>query len=167
MIGLKIDGRSIQQIGRLVNKLRRFHDEMEHRKPAHRRIRDRIASRWAMNFDSQGSLYGGWEPTHQATIDHHGAPVKTLLRTGTLRSGFIAQAKAGQVTDNATVWNFGRNPVYIFTQHFGDPNNTAYARAFRFGPIPSRPLWGINAEDEQIAQDEMEQYIDRVIARYF
>jgi hypothetical protein len=142
--------------------MRDLHDR---RKP-HVTARDYMKRRWAVNFDSQGSIYGKWRPMAAFTIMWHG-PGTLLNRTGKLRSGFMAQAASPtQLTNDATVWEFVKNPHYLFAQHFGNANRSAFAREHGLGPVPARRIWGINGEDEDHLRQVFDDYCRFVIQKY-
>jgi phage gpG-like protein len=169
MIELRIDASTTRQLRSLLTKLRKADEALKHRKPVHQRIKQLMTRRWTVNFNSQGGMYGDWAPLRPMTMrirqeEGYGGTGPKLLRTGTLRGGFISQAKGGKVTDNATEWNFQRNPIYLYIHHFGGANR---GLGGRFGPIPSRPIWGLNETDERMSHDEMEKYVDKIIAKHF
>lgn len=165
MLRVWLDGsRGLEQTAR---KLQRVQQELQDRSKPHKDIRTRMVWRWSVNFDSEGGMYGDWPPLSYWTErdrERHGYPPKgpKLKRTGALRSGFIRQAKDGVVTRDATRWNFQRQPIYLYIQHFGGLTRGRYKAR-----IPSRPIWGLNETDERMARDLMEEYVDSVIAKHF
>lgn len=169
MLRIRIAPKTFADIRKYLTKLRLMDKDLQNRTRPHRQFRESMVKRWAVNFDTQGGEYDAWEPTHQATIDIHGAPKQTLSRSGALRAGFITAARGGQVKQNVTLWNFGNaNPIYIRKMHFGDPvNDTAFARARHLGPIPSRKLWGLDAKDGDTAEKIFDEYVTSVINKHF
>ena len=104
-------------VDNLERKMQLAMRDLHNRIKPHTTARDYMKRRWAVNFDSQGSIYGKWRPMAAFTIMYHG-PGTLLNRTGTLRSGFLSQAGSPtELSNDATVWQFVKNPYYLFRKH--------------------------------------------------
>jgi phage gpG-like protein len=168
MLKMIISPATYEKLKTLARDLNRVQSALARRQSPHRKIRDRMVERWAINFDSEGGQYSALWPEHKdSTIDLWGPPNKMLNRTGALRAGFIAQAKTPTIAPDATRWNFQAKPAYLFAQHFGRPDNKLFNPNGANAPIPARPIWGIDNEDAEMAKEELEKYVDEVIAKHF
>ncbi len=150
----------------LAKKLQLANTALHNRKKPHQKARDYMSKRWRMNFNSEGAIYGAWQPLAPWTLWYHG-PHKPLKVSGTLQSGFFAQAGAPTtLSASQTIWVFQRNPIYLFAQAFGNKNTSSFAKFWGLGPVPARKLWGINGEDEEQLRVIFDHYCQEVIARY-
>lgn len=168
MLKIEIGPTTKRDIEKLKKALQTLYDRLLNRSEPLRKIKRRQISRWARNFDSQGRIYGQWpalSPTW--TIPERGrlgfGPGPILVREGKLRSHFVRSNEDGEVTNQAIQWNFRNKPdAYIVTHHLGMPNPIPGRRR-----IPPRPLWDLDPEDEDAAQKIMDEWVDRIIKRYF
>ena len=126
-----------------------------------------------MNFTTQGSIYGQWEPLRESTIARRipGSGVTPLVETGGLIAHFTNMNEQGQVTNEAVTWNFQNRggfsggAQHIMEQHFGiNPNK---GLGGKLGPVPARVLWDLNDDDREAAEDIMFDWVNRVVDRYF
>ena len=161
-------GKTLQTIENLRRSAQAFLHAMQDRREVLEKIKRRQISRWARNFDTQGSIYGPWPALSPSwTIperrsEGYGAGPK-LIRDGYLRAHFVRSNNEGQVTNQAVQWNFqNKYDAWIVTHHEGMPNPLPNRK-----PIPARPLWDLDPEDEDAMVKIMDDWVDDIVKRYF
>jgi hypothetical protein len=141
--------------------------DLQNRQQPLEQIKRIQVARWAVNFNSQGSLYGGWEALAEWTIQDRASkgfgagPI--LLREGQTRAHFVQVNEQGIVDNQAITWNIGNGPPgWLLTHHFGMDNPWPNA-----APIPARKLWDLDPTDTENAHRILDIYAWEVIRRYW
>jgi hypothetical protein len=134
-----------------------------------RRIKEYMVGEWQTNFDNQGGMYGAWDALEEdwTVIDRitggYGGDSPILEREGTLRGHFLGQADAGDVGTQALQWNFfSADGAWLMTHQFGMPNPLPDR-----DPIPPRPMFGINPNQEEHMVDITEEWVSQIVAQYY
>jgi phage gpG-like protein len=168
MLKIELGKKVIQEANRLLKEVTTIKDRLHDRSEPLRKVKRKQVTRWARNFDSEGRIYGAWpalSPTWtipaRLEAGHGAGPI--LVREGALRTHFVNSNEKGEVDNQAIHWDF-RNQAgaYIVSHHTGYPNPIPNRR-----PIPARPLWDLDPEDEDSARKVMDEWVDRILARYF
>jgi phage gpG-like protein len=168
MLKVTVAPTSLRAVDNLEKATRTLKERMRDRSEPLRKVKQKQITRWARNFDSEGRIYGKWpalSPTwtipDRLDAGHGAGPI--LVREGALRTHFVNSNEAGQVNNQAIHWDHRNQPgAYIVSHHTGFPNPIPNRR-----PIPARPLWDLDPEDEESARKIMEDWIDRIIGQYF
>jgi hypothetical protein len=173
MLRVRVQAGTIRQLENLKRSANAFKRQIEDRENPLKKIKRRQIMRWAQNFSSEGGIYGDWPALSDTwTIPEredqgYGAGPK-LFRVGTLFTHFTDQNEDGTVDNQAVQWNFSNMggprgfAGSTVSHHTGYPNPIPGRAA-----IPSRILWDLDPDDDEAAHDIMEDWIDRVVARYF
>lgn len=156
-------------INRLYLKTILFQAALLNRSVPLRKIKEYMVGEWKTNFDDEGGMYGEWEELEPdwTVLDRikegYDGEHPILERAGTMRGTFLGQAGAGTIDTQTLQWNFFSEPgAWVLTHHFGMPNPLPNR-----DPIPSRPLFGINPDQEETMVDITEEWVDRIIAQYY
>lgn len=169
MLKFTIPAATYRSIDTAIRALQNLRDGLSNRSLPLSRIKTYMVGAWNTNFTSGGGMYGDWDELEQdwTVLDRidlgYSGETPILVRDGTLRDHFSGQANDGEVSIDALQWNFFSVPgAWLMTHHFGMPNPLPDR-----DPIPPRPIFGINDEQEEHMVDVMEEWVDRIIARYY
>lgn len=166
MLTLKIH----HDIANARKSLVKLRDSLHDLKPAFEKIKKRQIKRWDQNFTGEGRFYGNWAALEESTvIDRRNkgyGPRPILVRGGSLLGWVNEHNQAGKVAAQSVHWEFqgvsggaGGASAPFHSEGF---YNVAAGR-----DVHPRKIWDLNEDDEKNAEDEMNRYIDRIIARYF
>jgi hypothetical protein len=166
MITVKVTTKGLNEALRAARATK---DKLEHRQEPLEKVKRQQILRWAQNFDSQGSIYGGWPALSERWIvpsrPRQAAPSNgpIFMRTGVMRAHFVQVNESGQVDDKGIFWDVRDGPDGWLATHQEGMDNPLPNR----NPIPSRTLYDLDATDEDNASRILEEYVDQIVARYW
>lgn len=167
MLDIRISPSSLAQVRRLRQDAASVFRELRNRAKPLREVKERQINRWAVNFDSQGAIYGPWPALRPrwAGTNETVSDGPMLVRSGRLQSWFHKSNKKGVVSNQAVTWNFAatgnKDGSYAVFHDLGSRNVPANSYN------PSRRLWDLNDEDEEAIADIMDDWADRILSAYF
>jgi hypothetical protein len=161
-----------RDLRKLFRNLNTMEEKLKDRTDPLQKIKKRQVKRWDANFNSQGGLYGAWEPlAEDFTVSRRSKPRsnrRPLYETGALYRHFGYLNNRGEVTNDAIYWNMGQggstDGTYAIFHHFGYENR---GLGGGLSPVPARVLWAINADDRDAAEEIMFKWVDDIIDRWF
>ncbi len=167
MLDVRLSPSSIAQLRRLRQDTASVLRQLRNRTEPLRKVKTRQIQRWALNFDSQGAIYGPWPALRPrwVGVGNYVSEGPMLVRDGALQSWFNKSNKKGVVSNQAVTWNFvgtgNKDGSYAVFHDLGSRN--VPARTYN----PSRRLWDLNDEDEEAIADIMDDWADRILSAYF
>jgi hypothetical protein len=133
------------------------------------KIKRRQNDVWMQNFAGGGGRYGGWAGLTSYTMRERGrlgyGPGPTLVRSGRLMGWMQRENKAAKVAADSLLWSFhgsGAKDGSYAVFHSEGFYSTLFQR-----PVAARKIWDINADDEAMMEEEINHWVDDVVARYF
>ena len=167
MLKIRVDPRSLQSVGELMADARSARLALRTLREPYERIKEKQIKRWVQNFDGQGRIYGAWPRlSPKWTIPERelmGVGQHILIRGGALFDSFASQNEAGEIEDRGVFWNFRNSQGAFPVRHSEGYTNPIRNRA----SVPARKLWDLDQHDEDVAVQEHERYINRIITMYF
>ena len=125
-----------------------------------KRMRTYHKTRWIANINSEGGTYGAFAPLAPETVRKRRGSAHPILRwDGKLLRWVGTAAQAGEVSRETLTWDFswsgGRDGSYAVLHSEG------------YEHTPARVVFDTNGDDEEHDVELIEEWVDRLLAKYY